>query len=173
VATPDTIVLRRHRDLEGRRYQQWVRRGLLAALAALLIAGLVNVFGQRPTTATAATDAATLSVYAPAHVRGGLLYMARFRISAHRELADAVLVLDQGWFEGLQVNTIEPSPIGEASRNGKVALDLGHIPAGEHYTLFMQFQVDPTNIGRRAQNVELDDGDTTILRVRRTLTIFP
>ena len=37
----------------------------------------------------------------------------------------------------------------------------------------MQFQVDPTNIGRRAQNVELDDGDTTILRVRRTLTIFP
>jgi hypothetical protein len=173
VAAPDTIVLRRHRDLEGRRHQQWVRRLLLAVIGALLVAGLANVFGQRPTTATGATDAATLSVYAPAHVRGGLLYMARFRVTAHRELEDAMLVLDQGWFEGLQVNTIEPSPVGEASRNGRVSFDLGHIPAGEHHTLYMEFQVDPTNVGRRSQGVELDDGDTTILRVHRTVTIFP
>jgi hypothetical protein len=146
---------------------------LLALVGAFLLAGLVNVFGQRPTTASGATDAATLSVYAPTHVRGGLLYMARFRIDAHRDVKDAVLVLDSGWFEGMQVNTIEPSPLGEASRSGKVALDLGHIPAGEHYTLFMEFQVDPTNLGRRSQAVELYDGDTPVLRVHRTATIFP
>jgi len=150
-----------------------VRRALLAVVGAFLLAALANVFGQRPTTASAAAGAATLSVYAPAHLRGGLLFMARFRIDAHREVKDAVLVLDSGWFEGMQVNTIEPSPVGEASQNGKVAFDLGHIPAGEHYTLFMEFQVDPTNVGRRSQAIELDDGDTPVLRAHRTVTIFP
>jgi len=146
---------------------------LLALVGAFLLAGLVNVFGQRPTTASGATDAARLSVYAPAHLRGGLLYMARFRIDAHRDVKDAVLVLDSGWFEGMQVNTIEPSPLGEASQNGKVALDLGHIPAGEHYTLFMEFQVDPTNVGRRSQRVELYDGGRRVADLQRTITVFP
>ena len=37
----------------------------------------------------------------------------------------------------------------------------------------MQLQVNPTNLGRRAQNVELDDGTTPLLRIKRTVTIFP
>ena len=117
--------------------------------------------------------AATLSVEAPARLRGGLLAMARFRIDAHRELKDAVLVLDRGWLESMQINTIEPSPVGEASRNGRLALDLGHIPAGNHFTLYVELQVNPTNVGRRAQGVELDDGPTQLLRIDRTVTVFP
>jgi hypothetical protein len=37
----------------------------------------------------------------------------------------------------------------------------------------MSLQVNPTNVGRRSQNVELDDGETPILTVHRTITIFP
>ena len=170
---PDAIVLTRHRDLASHGYQVAMRRLLLGLVGVFLLAALANVFGQRPSIAAAATDAATLSVYAPAHVRGGLLNMARFRIDAHRELKDAVLVLDSGWFESMQVNTIEPSPVAEASRSGKLSFDLGPIPAGEHHTLYMEFQVDPTNVGRRSQAVELLDGDTPILRIPRTVTIFP
>jgi hypothetical protein len=170
---PDTIVLKRDRDLEGRRHEIWVRRGLLALLAAVPVLALFNVFGQRPQTSTATVQAASLKVLAAERVRSGLLYQARFRISAHQELQKAILVLSPGWLEGMQVNTIEPSPVGEASANGKLSLELGHVPAGQSFLLFVQLQVDPTNVGHRDQTVWLYDGDRRLLTVHRTITIFP
>jgi hypothetical protein len=170
---PDFIVLRKHRDLTGRRDEVWVRRAVLALLAALPLVALFNVFGQRPATSEAATPAASLAVYAPTSVRGGLLYEARFHVQAKRELKDARLVLDPGWLEGTQVNTIEPSPVGEASSNGRLALDLGHVPAGQKYLLFMQFQVNPTNVGHRSRDVSLYDGERKLLTVHGAVTVFP
>ena len=171
---PDTLVLKRHRDLEGMRNTLWWRRGVLSLLTVFLLLGLANVFGQRPSTAVASTRVADLKLYAPTHLRGGLLFSARFHIHAHRELKKATLVLDPGWLEGMAVNTIEPSPLGEASANGCLSFDLGHIPAGQSFILFMQFQVNPTNIAwHRSQNVELDDGATKILTIRRSVIVFP
>jgi hypothetical protein len=170
---PDELVLRRHRDLVGRKWHPWVRRGLVALLAAVVVLGLVNAFGQRPSTSTAAGPAASLKLYAPSRVRGGLLFEARFHITARQDLRNATLVLGSGWLEGMTLNTVEPSPVGEASRDGRLALQLGHIPAGESYILFLQFQVNPTNVGHRTQTVELDDGDTRILSMRRTITVYP
>ena len=169
---PDGIVLRRHLETAGLS-SVWWRRGFLALLAALLIAALANVFGQRPGGARASSPVATLSVYAPSHLRGGLLWEARFHITAHRDIKDATLVLDPGWIEGMQVNSLEPSPIGEASRDGKLAFDLGHIAAGHSFVFFALFQVNATNVGRRSQNVRLDDGETRLLTIHRTVTIFP
>ena len=34
-------------------------------------------------------------------------------------------------------------------------LELGHVPAGDKYSLYLQFQVNPTDVGRRRQNVRL------------------
>ena len=68
---------------------------------------------------------------------------------------NAVLKLDPGWAEGMSINEIEPSPVNEASDNGRLSLELGHIPAGKSFLLFMQFQVNPTNVAwHRPQNVE-------------------
>jgi hypothetical protein len=170
---PDSIVLKRDRDLEGRRNDIWVRRGLMALVAAVPIVALFNVFGQRPDSHTLAGPAASLKIYAPSHVRGGLIYEARFDVTARHELKDATLVLGSGWLEGMTVNTIEPSPVSEASNNGRLSLELGHIPQGQSYLLFMQFQVNPTNVGRRTQSVELDDGSTKLLSFHRTVTVFP
>jgi hypothetical protein len=170
---PDYLVLQRHRDLVGRRQEHWVRRVLVAVLAAFLILGLVNVFGQRPATSTAASPEAELEVYAPAHVRGGLYYEARFTIEARRELRQATLVLDPGWAEGLTINTIEPAPVAEASRDGKLVLELGHVPRGQKHVLYVQQQVNPTNVGRRSQDVSLYDGGRRLLEVSRSITVFP
>src|SRR4051794_26759570 len=104
---PDFVLLRRHRDLDSRRNEVWVRRAILLLLAAIPVVALFNVVGQRPATSTATTPAASLSVYAPTSLRGGLLYEARFHVQAVHELKDARLVLDSGWLEGMQVNTIE------------------------------------------------------------------
>ena len=170
---PDSIVLRRDRDLDGRQNELWVRRGLFALVCAIPALALFNLFGQRPGTSSAATAAAKLSIYAPARVRSGLLWEARFHLTARRELKRATLILDPGWAEGMSINTIEPSPLGEASANGSLSLELGHIPAGQSYILFVQFQTNPTNVGHRHQTVTLYDGARKVLTVHRTITVFP
>jgi len=172
-SVPDEIVPRRDRDLVGRQHEIWVRRGLLALLAAVPVLALTNLFGQRPQTLTAAAPAARLQVYAPGRVRSGLLYSARFRIDAHATLRRATLVLDPGWVEGMAVNTIEPSPVNETSNDGRLSLDLGRIAAGSAYVLYMQFQVNPTNVGHRAASVSLIANGRQVVRVRRSITIFP
>jgi hypothetical protein len=172
---PDTLVLRRHRDLEGMsRAAIWVRRGVITLFAIFILLGLLNVFGQRPTTVRTETGAAMLTLYAPTALRGGDFMEARFHIKARQELKKAILKLDPGWAEGLSINTIEPSPVGEASDNGRLSFELGHIPAGSSHILFMQFQVNPTNVAwHRPQDVELDDGNTVVARIHRTITVFP
>jgi hypothetical protein len=170
---PDQIVLKRHRDLAGRRNHIWYRRGLLALLVAFLLLGLFNVFGQRPHGTTVEAGAASLELYAPTHLRGGLIYEARFTISAHRDVKNAILQLSPGWNESQTMNTMEPSPLGQASRNGDLLLTLGHVPAGQKYRFFIQFQVNPTNVGSRSQDVELYDGDEHLLTRSHSIRIFP
>jgi hypothetical protein len=170
---PDGIVLTRHRDLDGRGNHPAIRRTLLALLGALLLLGLLNVFGQLPATSRAAVPAAVLSVYSPSHVRGGILYTARFHVTARTDLKKALLVLDSGWFEGMQVNSIVPQPVQEASRDGRPVFDLGHIAKGHSSILWIQFQVNPTNVGHRSQNVELDDGPNVISTIHRSITVYP
>ena len=170
---PDSIVLRRDRDLETRQNDIWVRRGLFALVCVVPVLALANLFGQHPDTSTGTAAAAHFSVTTPSRVRGGLLYQAQFHITAKRDLDQAALVLDPGWIDGLTINTIEPSPTSETSQNGKLALDLGPIPRGQSYVLFVDFQVNPTTVGRQDQNVTLYDGDRALITLHRTLTIFP
>lgn len=170
---PDQLTLARHRDLRWREKRPFIRWALLTLLGTLLLLGLLNVFGQRPQTDTAAADRVELEVYSPQKLRSGLFFMARFTIRAQEEIEAATLLLDSGWLEGITLNTLVPSPVGEANRDGKIALDLGRVPAGTKHVFFLHFQVNPTEIGRRSQNVELLDGEQPILRIDRTVTIFP
>jgi hypothetical protein len=82
---PDGIILKRHRDLEGLP-ETWPRRIVLGLIVVAALLALLNVFGQRPFTTTARADAASLHLYAPNHLRGGLLFSARFHITANRDL---------------------------------------------------------------------------------------
>lgn len=170
---PSEIVLQRDRDLAGRGWHIWVRRGLFAMLPLVTALALLDLFGQRPGHQTVAAAAADLDVYAPTRVRSGVLFQARFRITAKRELKRATLLLDPGWLESMSVNSIEPQPVSQASANGRMSLDLGHVPAGESSVLFIYFQVNPTNVGHRSQAVELRDGNERLAVVDRSITIFP
>jgi hypothetical protein len=170
--TPDFLTLKHNRD-EASRREVLIQRTLVTLLALFCILGLVNVFGQRPATSEAASTAASLKVYAADRVRGGLYYQARFTVTAHRDLKSATLVLEPGWAEGITINTVEPSPVGEASRDGDLVFELGHIPAGTSYIFFLQLQVNPTTVGRRSQDVALYDGETFLTSVDRSVTIYP
>ncbi|MDX6505716.1 MAG: hypothetical protein QOG06_360 [Gaiellaceae bacterium] len=172
-SAPDGIVLKRHRDLDGRAWHPFLRRGLVALVALVLLLALLDAFGQSPSTTKAQASPATLEVNAPTAVRGGLLFQARFTIHAHAELKDAMLVLGRGWIDGLTMNTMEPGALNEASRNGRLSLDLGHLPAGATHVLYIDYQVNPTTVSSRTLSVELDDGTQRILTLSRHLRILP
>jgi hypothetical protein len=169
---PDQLVLKVARDREGKRDVKF-RRAAVGVLMVFLALGLSNLFGQRPSATAAESAAARLEVFAPERVRAGLYYEARFRIDASRELEEATLVLDPGWAEGITINTVEPSPIGEASRDGKLVFVLGRIPAGQKHVFFLHLQVNPTNVGHRSQDVQLFDGDELLATIDRSVTVFP
>ena len=173
MSVPDCIDVPRHQELRGRTWWVNLRRGLIGLLALLPLLALVNLFGQRPATDRASNAAAELEVYAPERLRGGLLYMGRFTIHARQTLRKPALVLDPGWVEGMQVNTVTPAPETEESRDGKLVYRYDTIPAGEEFVVYAEFQVDPTNVGRRPQSVRLEAAGASPLVVDRTVTIFP
>ena len=166
---PDVLVLKRHRDLQGRDWHRPIRWSLMTLVAVIPVLALANIFGQHASTARAGV----LTLRAPTTVRSGLLFGARFTIRPQTALRDATLVLAPGWGDGLTINTIEPSPIDEGSDNGRLSFDLGHIAAGNKYRLFMDFQVNPNNVGSRDQDIELLDGKTHITTIHRSMFVFP
>lgn len=172
---PDYIDVARHRDWEGRTYERIVPRALFVLVAALPVLALIGIFGQQAVVKTVANPngAATVQVSAPTKVRSGLLWQARIDIHANREIKDAVLVLDSGWIESMTVNTIEPSPSSETSRNGSLALDLGAIPAGKVWRQYLEFQANPVNAGVQSQGLTLYDGNVPLLHLNRKLRVWP
>ena len=61
----------------------------------------------------------------------------------------------------------------DVSRDGRLAPSYGRLAAGETAVVYRQLQVNPTNVGRRAQGVELRDGEELVTRSDRTVTILP
>jgi hypothetical protein len=172
-AIPESLDLRRHLELEGRSHDVRVHRGLIMLLTLIPLLALAGFLGQRPTTSTAGNETAALEVYSPTRVRGGLLFTTRIAVEARRELRRAAIVLDPGWFEGMQVNSVTPDPVSQGSDDGRVVLGLGSIPAGTKSVTFIQFQVDPTNVGHRSENVELREAGRQLLRIKRSITVLP
>jgi hypothetical protein len=170
---PDGLTIEHHRDLAGRERRPLVRRVLFGLLCLFLLLGLLNVFGQVRSVSTSETSATRFEVSAPTKLRGGLFFEARYEVEAVSDIEEATIVLDPGWLEDITLNTVEPAPVEEASRDGKIALVLGPIPAGRTHILFLHFQVNPTAAGRRSQDVELYDGERLIASFDREAIVWP
>ena len=170
---PQTLTLKTNRDRCNWWQSPWLRRALLLAPSGLVVLALLNVFGQRMVTARASVAEATLSVTAPERARSGVIYAARFRIIALREVRKARLVLDQGWADGYTVNGQAPQPLTQGSSNGRLDYGFGHVPAGHTLVFWLSLQVNPTTVGRHPQIVRLYDGQKLLATVQRSVFIFP
>jgi hypothetical protein len=151
----------------------WARRAVIAVFAVIALLALLDVFGQGTSESATAGPAASLRVLAPETARGGLLFQSRIEIRALRDIKLPRVVLDRGWMEGMQINSIEPSAGSESSRSGRVVLSYDQLAAGDLLRIFLSFQVNPTYVGRRSYGVELDDGTVRIARINRSLTVLP
>jgi hypothetical protein len=169
---PQALTFAENRDATE-VYELSARRLFFGLVTVVLLLGLVNAFGQSPVGSRVASSAATLEVSAPTDVRGGLYFQGRFRIRAHDAIRNATLVLDSGWAESMHINTIEPAPVEETSRNGDLTLAFGPLATGDLFTVYLQFQVNPTNLGVRSQDVRLYDDTELLATAERTVTIWP
>jgi hypothetical protein len=160
-------------ELRGRGHHTLYRRFCLGLLALIVVAALFNVFGQESTTTEAAGRRASLSVEAPPHLRGGLLFQVRFEIHAKQRLVHPRLVLGSGWLESMTQNTLVPAPLSESSGPEGLSMGFEEVPAGHTLTVWSEWQVNPTNVGRRSEDATLFDGPTRIATANRTLTVFP
>jgi hypothetical protein len=152
----------------------WARRVVMAVLAVVAVLALLNAFGQRASTSTATGQGATLGLRAPTTIRGGLLFESRVDIVAQRTLEHPRLVLDSGWIEGMQVNSITPDAESQASRDGdRTVLSFPALQQGRRMRIWLQFQVDPTSVGHRPYGLELDDAETRVARLERDITVLP
>lgn len=170
---PGPLERARHLDLEGRSLEVWARRAGIAVLLAILGIALAGMFGQRGKTWTASGPAATIRLDAPGALRSGLMYQARFEIEALRPIERPLLVLQDGWLEGMTLNSLQPAPVDETERNGYLALGYARLDAGDTMTVFAELQANPTTTGRRAQAVLLEDGGEVVARIDREITVFP
>src|SRR5689334_16781848 len=94
---PERLDRGRHVGLQGRSHWLIGRRVVVAALLAVVLLALLNVFGQTHTTSRAAAPQAGLEVKAPDHLRGGLLYQGRIVIQARETINKPVIELGPGW----------------------------------------------------------------------------
>ena len=164
-----------YRDVSGsgRAYDPWVRRGILFLLGLLVLAALLNRFGQHPVTSNAAASSAALEVQAPENLRGGLIFQARFTITAHARLARPTLILQRGWLESMSVNSIVPDAVRADAREGRLSLAYPPLGAGSSRVVWIYFQVNPTNLGTRSQDVVLADGSRQLATVHRSVVVWP
>ena len=169
---PEHLEPERHRDA-SLFWELAARRVVLGLIAVLAVVALVGVFGQTASETSVAAGTADLEVSAPTAVRGGLFFQGRFTVEAKSRLENSTLVLQPAWMENMSINTIEPSPNEEGSRDGDLALSFGPLAEGDRLVVYMQFQVNPTNVGRRSADVSLYDGETLIATDERTLTVYP
>ena len=59
------------------------------------------------------------------------------------------------------------------SSDGRVVLNYGALGAGHTHVSWIYFQVNPTNVGKRQENLDVKDGETELVRIKRSMTIFP
>jgi len=170
---PEALERREHVELSGPDVEAWLRRVGLFLLAAFIVVGLANVFGQVTGETSVENDDARLTLRAPDAVRSGLFYQVMFRVDARRELKEPALVLDPGWVEGFTINTYQPDPVEWQHRDGRNVLLYGAVPAGGHLIARLQYQVNTTAIGPRTQNVVLEDEGIPLLHLEHDSFVFP
>jgi hypothetical protein len=151
----------------------WARRGIITLFCVVTALALAGRFGQQARQSEASGPAAQMRLSAPPVVRGGLFFQSRIEVRARREIAFPRIVLDNGWLEGMQVNSIEPAPASESSRDGRVVLSYDKLAVGDLLRVWLQFEVDPTSTGHRSYGVELDDAGTRVVRLSPSITVLP
>jgi hypothetical protein len=173
VAVPQGLSYDRHVSLSGRGAHPLARLSLLVVLGVIVVLALLDTFGQHPSTTRVSGGFATLEVQSPSVLRGGLIFQTRITVHARATIAHPTLVLQRDWFESMSVNSMVPDPVQQSAHAGGVSLTFPKLVAGRTSTFWIYFQVNPTNVGRRSEDVLLQGAHGQRIAIHRTVTVMP
>ena len=158
------------------------RRGLyrhanpfsILVLGALMIAALTGLFGgDKTSTLTAVSPAATLTVDTPRTMRSGLFFETRIAVEAREALSDAVIALPPALWRDQTINTIVPAAESEAFKDGRFRFHYGALAAGDRLEIKIDGQINPPlTIGAEGE-VALYDGERPVVSIPLTIRVLP
>lgn len=150
---PDRIPIRRLRR------DRAVRRVAIAALAVFVVAGLVGVFGYRTGSLTASGGGYQLRLSYPLVGRPGV--PVQWILHVHREgglRSKLTIGTSIGYFDLLEMNSIEPDPSAMTSVSGRVLWTFD-TPGGEDMTILVDAYLSPNaRRGASATTTVFEDG---------------
>ena len=147
-------------------------------LAMLLLGGTV-AFGLSgmaggPDVRTAITGPdATLAVDGPSVIRNGEYDELVVSMAAHRDLANATLVIDADYWRDLTINTMIPAPEKGDLHDGAMRFEFGALAAGSAASFKIDAQVNPHRFGSSHGDFVLLDGNRELARLPRSLRVLP
>ena len=165
--------LQRERHVELAHHSAWRRRAVVLVMTAFCVLALFNVFGQVAHVDHADAPGASLTVESPERLRGGDIYTSVITVAAHQPIQDAKVVMSPGWFSGFTLNAQAPQSNQQASTPAGGVFDYGQLDAGATMPIWVSWQVNPTTVGEKDQDVEIFDGSKPIVSVHRSVYIFP
>ena len=165
--------LERESHIDMQRHAPWRRRAVVLVMAAFCVLALFNVFGQVAHVDHADAAGAALTVESPERLRGGDIFTSVITLTAHQPIQDARVVLTPGWFSGFTLNAAAPQSNQESSTQDGSILDYGQLDAGATMPIWISWQVNPTTVGEKDQDVQIFDGPKEITAVHRSVYIFP
>ena len=136
------------------------RRLVMLVFTVISAVGLLGLIGQRTSDSIASTPSVRMRLSAPEGVRGGLFFQSRARDPrADADRASAARArqrLDRG-----HAGQLDRAGRRERDRaaTASVVLSYGALEAGDVLRVWLQFEVDPTSVGKRSYTIELDDED--------------
>jgi hypothetical protein len=153
------------------RIKSWLPLPMLGGVLLLAMTGLFG--GGPPRHETARSNAASLSVEAPAILRNGQIFEVQLSIVAGRELVKPTIGVDASYWRNITLNTIRPEPAAHGFDRGAVLLEYDRLGAGETLFITLEAQVNPV-LGQYARaQVRLLDGETVLAEVPLQLKVLP
>jgi hypothetical protein len=161
------------RDLTRQRAARWWRRGALALLAVLVLAGLLGVLGVRKATVTAESAGYRLRVVYPAITRPGLAVVWQIDLErAGGFEGDVELAVDGRYFELFDENSLDPEP-SESRSAGETELWTFTQPEGDRLVIDFDARVSPTWQLQAQGSVAVREGSVDVVQVRFTTWNLP
>lgn len=151
----------------------WMTAFTLSLLGGLLALGLSGALGGLERTSRVRTDAASLELRGAETIRNGEYLELTILMTPRRDVTNAVMEIDAGFWRNVTVNTMIPAPEKEELKDGVMRFEFGPLSAGESATIKIDGQVNPHRFGPSQGDFVFLDEDRELARLARELRVIP
>lgn len=138
---------------------QWGRRVTILVLVAIVVLGLIGLFGVRTRTTEASKDGWTVQVHYASIARPGLSVPWNLEVDHDGGFSGPIrIAVANSYFDTVDVTRLNPAPVSSTSDGDRVIWQFDP-PPGDRFAVSANAEVDPSaGAGRHGGQVTLLDG---------------